>query len=132
MQDRPTAAELLATIEEYLTGEVLPNVSGTLRYHTLVAANMVRILEREAEQYPGAVATEREALCSLLGIEPVGRAEGQVAALNAALADRLRNGSGPAFERDALEVLLPATKAKLDINKPGYDSYDMAAEVNLP
>ena len=52
MQDRPTAAELLATLTEYLEGEVQPNVTGTLRYHTLVAANITRMLRREAELYP--------------------------------------------------------------------------------
>lgn len=133
MQDRPTAGELLATIEEYLTGEVLPNVTGTLRYHTLVAANLARILEREAEHYPAAVAAERDALCDLLGVAPEGRAEDQVATLNATLAERLRVGGEEAgFERAALDVLLSGTKAKLDINKPGYDAYDMALEVALP
>jgi hypothetical protein len=133
MQDRPTAAELLATIEEYLTGEVLPNVSGTLRYHTLVAANLVRILERETEQYPAAVAAERDALCELLGVAAAGRAEDQVLELNATLAERLRHGGeGPAFERAAHDVLLEATRAKLAINKPGYDAYDMAQEVVAP
>lgn len=133
MQDRPTASELLATIEEYLTGEVLPNVSGTLRYHTLVAANLIRILEREADQYPAAVAAERHALCGLLGEAEGGRAEEQVERLNAALADRLRHGAHDlAFERAALEALLPATLAKLAINKPGYDAYDMAREVVVP
>lgn len=133
MQDRPTAAELLATIEEYLAGEVLPNVSGTLRYHTLVAANLVRILEREAELYPAAVAAERDALCGLLGQAPVGRPEDQVGELNAELARRLRAGEGDeAFERATLQVLLPATLAKLAINKPGYDAYDSAQEVGAP
>ena len=133
MQDRPTAAELLATIEEYLTGEVLPNVSGTLRYHTLVAANLVRILERESELYPAAVATERDALCGLLGVAPEGRPEEQVAELNAELARRLRAGEGDrAFEAATLDVLLAATVAKLAINKPGYDAYDSAQEVAAP
>ena len=58
MQDRPTAAELLATIGDYLEGEVLPNVNGTLRYHTLVAANLVKMLQRESELYPAAATTE--------------------------------------------------------------------------
>ena len=137
MQDRPTAAELLATIHDYLQGEVLPNVDGTLRYHTLVAANLARILEREAEGYPAAAAAERAALASLLddgseptgdGSEPTGDAD--LAGLNAELAARLRSGAdGPDFERRCWEVLLPATAAKLAINKPGYDSYDMAVEV---
>ena len=130
MQDRPNAAELLTTIDDYLQGEVLPNVSGTLRYHTLVASNLVRILTREVEQYPAAAAAEREQLCTLLDVPARGEAGEQVAELNAELARRLRDGEGDAgFERAARDVLAAATKAKLDINKPGYDAYDMAVEV---
>ena len=47
MQDRPTAAEVLVTIGEYLDEEVLPAVEGALRYKTLVAANLIKVLERE-------------------------------------------------------------------------------------
>jgi hypothetical protein len=131
MQDRPTAAELLATITDYLDGEVLPNVEGTLRYHTLVAANLARILQREAVAYPEAAAAEREALAGLLAPPPV-TADDDLAALNAELARRLRRGEGDvAFERRCWEVLMPATAAKLAINKPGYDSYDMATEANV-
>jgi uncharacterized protein DUF6285 len=135
MQDRPTAAELLATITDYLDGEVLPNVEGTLRYHTLVAANLTRILQREADAYPAAAAAEREALAQLLGegSTEAAAAEGDdLAALNAELARRLRQGRGDVdFERRCWTVLLPVTEAKLAINKPGYDSYDMATEVNV-
>ncbi len=133
MQDRPSAAELLATIEEYFRAEVLPNVTGTLRYHTLVASNMVRILAREAEQYPAALVAERAQLCDLLAVAPEVEASTQVAVLNAQLADQLRAGQGDeGFERAALDVLLGTTLAKLAINKPGYDSYDMAVEVETP
>lgn len=124
MQDRPTAAELLATIGEYLNGEVLPNVTGTLRYHTLVAANLVIMLTREAEQYPAAAAAEQRALAALLGDD------GELADLNAELARALRAGEGDeTFERACLDALLPVTLAKLAINKPGYDAYDLAGEV---
>ena len=131
MQDRPTAAELLATLTEYLQGEVLPNVQGTLRYHTLVAANLTRMLEREMLQYPSALSAERTALCSLLRVVPVGEPTEQVASLNAELATRLgRNGDADAdFERAAWRVLSDACAAKLAMSKPGYDGYDMAREV---
>jgi hypothetical protein len=135
MQDRPTAAELLATITDYLDGEVLPNVEGTLRYHTLVAANLARILQREADAYPAAAAAEREALAGLLDGSTAGGSApvpDDLAGLNAELARRLRQGEGDVeFERRCFAVLLPATAAKLAINKPGYDSYDMATEVDV-
>ena len=148
MQDRPTAAELLATLTEYLEGEVQPNVTGTLRYHTLVAANITRMLRREVELYPAAARRERRALAELLGrpvVEdrPEGEAAGdpddggdadrtldELAELNAELARRLRAGEGDrAFEQRCWDVLLAATRDKLAISRPGYDSYDIANEV---
>jgi hypothetical protein len=126
MQDRPTAAELLATIGEYLEGEVLPNVSGTLRYHTLVAANLVKMMQRESEHYPAAAAREVGRLQALLGVD-----EPDLGELNRMLAERLLGTEeiGPAFEAACWEVLHESALAKLAINKPGYDSYDMAGEV---
>ena len=135
MQDRPTAAELLATLTEYLEGEVQPNVTGTLRYHTLVAANITRMLRREAELYPAAAGRERRALADLLDrptLDGGGEDDtpAELAELNAELARRLRSGEGDhAFELRCWDVLFDATRDKLAISKPGYDSYDMADEV---
>ena len=47
MQDRPTAAELLADIAELLEGEALDATSGALRHKIRVAGNLCRIIERE-------------------------------------------------------------------------------------
>ena len=126
MQDRPTAAELLATIGDYLEGEVLPNVNGTLRYHTLVAANLVKMLQRESERYPAAAAIEVARLQALLGVD-----EADLGELNRMLAERLLGADAldPAFEAACWEVLQESVLAKLTINKPGYDAYDMAGEV---
>lgn len=127
MQDRPTAAELLATLREYLEGEVLPNVDGTLRYHTLVAANITKMLERESELYPAAAAREVANLQRLLATD-----EADLLALNTELQARLRSTDdlGPGFEADTWQVLFDAAVDKLAISKPGYDSYDMATEVS--
>lgn len=126
MQDRPTAAELLATVGEFLRDEVLPNVEGTLRYHTLVAANIVRILGREVELGPAADAAEVAALRALLD-----RPDEDLASLNAHLQRRLIDPAPLTPEQEARiwEVLDAATRAKLAVNKPGYDGYDMAVEV---
>jgi hypothetical protein len=126
MQDRPTAAELLATIGDYLEGEVLPNVNGTLRYHTLVAANLVKMLQRESELYPAAATTEVARLRALLGVD-----DGDLGDLNRQLYERLLSAEdlGPDFEAACWEALQAGALAKLAMNKPGYDSYDMATEV---
>lgn len=126
MQDRPTALELLETVEEFLEGEVLPDVEGTLRYHTLVATNIVRILRRELALGPAADAAELTALRELLD-----RRGDDLASLNARLHHRLadQEALGDGEEARIWAVLDAATRDKLAVNKPGYDSYDMATEV---
>ena len=47
MQHSPTAAELLATVVEVLSDEVVPILDGPVQHHARVAANIVAIVERE-------------------------------------------------------------------------------------
>ena len=44
---RPSAAELVAAVAEFLEGEVRTTTSGAVNFHALVAANALRIVERE-------------------------------------------------------------------------------------
>ena len=44
---RPTAAELIAAVAEFLETEVRSATSGAVNFHALVAANALRIVERE-------------------------------------------------------------------------------------
>ena len=44
---RPTAAELVAAVAEFLDGEVRSTTTGAVNCHALVAANALRIVERE-------------------------------------------------------------------------------------
>lgn len=46
-QGRPSAAELVAAVAEFLEGEVRATTSGAVNFHALVAANALRIVERE-------------------------------------------------------------------------------------
>ena len=132
MQDRPTAAEILATIGEYLQQDVLPLVEGAVRYRTLVAANLVALLGREIDAGVGATETERADLVALLGIAGVeGAQERRVEDLSAILQARLV-AAGPLdgeFLQASREVLERSVRDKLATNKPGYDAYDMAVEV---
>jgi len=47
LHGRPTAAELVAAAAEFLEGEVRANTTGAVNFHALVAANALRIVERE-------------------------------------------------------------------------------------
>lgn len=65
MQDRPTADELLGAIEDFLRSDVLPAISGRVRYHLLVSLNMLSIVRRELDQEPRHWRREWEGLRAL-------------------------------------------------------------------
>lgn len=133
MQDRPTAAELLATLVDFLDKEMLPNTEGPLQYRVRVACNLAKILQREEEFGDQMLVKERSELCRLLGISPDELAPGtladQVEDLNQQLVTNLEEGNiGEQFERATWNALMAITRDKLAIVRPGYDSYDASGE----
>ena len=45
--DRPTVPELVEAVREFMENEVQPNLEGSVAFHTRVAVNVLRIVERE-------------------------------------------------------------------------------------
>ena len=116
-QDRPTAPELLAAIDDFLREEATPALDKAeprLGFQMRVAVNSLAILEREARLGPRADAAEQARLAKLLGHD------GSLDALNRDLARQLR--AGERDERDAaLMVHLEATVAdKIAIANPRW------------
>ena len=116
-QDRPTAAELLAAIADFLREEATPALDRAeprLGFQMRVAANSLAILEREARLGGDADAREHARLVALLGHD------GTLEDLNRELARQLRTGERD--ERDAaLMVHLDATIAnKIAIANPKW------------
>ena len=129
MQDRPDARELLATLGDYLEGELLPALEGPLNYRTRVALNLCRILERETRLGTSHLLRERDRLCRLLGLglEDLlpGSLHDQVEDLNQQLVNELAaEHLPPGFEANAWETLMTTTRDKLAIVRPGYDGYE--------
>ena len=116
-QDRPSAAELLAAIADFLREEAIPALDRSdprLGFQMRVAVNSLAILEREARLGPAADARELERLKQLLG------RDGTLEDLNRRLAQALRTGQRD--ERDpALMAHLEATIAdKIAIANPKW------------
>jgi hypothetical protein len=116
-QDRPTAAELLSAIADFLREEAIPALDRSdpqLGFQMRVAANSLAILEREARLGPAADARELARLKTLLG------SDGTLDDLNRRLAHALRTGQRD--ERDpALMAHLEATIAdKIAIANPKW------------
>jgi Domain of unknown function (DUF6285) len=100
--NRPTAAELVAAVAEFLEGDVRENTTGAVNFHARVAANVLRTVEREL--------LDDTAVPDLLGFPD-----------EAALSAAIRRGD--LDERGA--ELLPALRAlvlyRLTVSHPGYD-----------
>ena len=116
-QDRPTAAELLAAIADFLREEATPALDRAeprLGFQMRVAVNSLAILERESRLGPAADAREHARLVALLG------RDGTLPELTRELARQLR--AGERDERDdALMAHLEATTAdKIAIANPKW------------
>ena len=131
MQDRPTAHELLDTLGRFLEDELMPTLDGPAAYRTRVAANLVRILEREEALGDAQLRRERELLCGLLGVDaaslPNASLRDQVLDLNARVGDAI--AAGRIDHVQAWQPLMEITRAKLAIIRPGYDDYDARGEL---
>ncbi len=114
MQDRPTAAELLEAIREFLERDVMPAVEGRVQFHTRVAINALGMLEREVRLGPEHDATERARLGALLGHDA------DVASLTTELAWRIRDGSLDDRRGDVIAAVRESVRAKLLVSNPDY------------
>ena len=116
-QDRPTAAELLAAIADFLREEATPALDRAeprLGFQMRVAANALAILEREWRLGPAADARERQRLVTLLG------REGSLPELNRELARALRAGERDERDRDLMAHLEATIADKIAIANPKW------------
>ena len=98
--DRPTAVELLEIMASTMSEMVVPATAPHARHQARVVANLCRVLGRELSS-------------------PIGQA--------GAIAGSLQHVDDAAAN-EAYQHVLQLVRAKLAVNKPGYDSHDAAAE----
>ena len=101
---KPTAAELVAAVAEFLEGEVRAQTSGAVNFHARVAANVLRTVERELLDDS---ASEPRTALSALGF-----------ADEAQLAAAIRAGDCGAEVMPALRALV---RHRLAVAHPGYE-----------
>src|SRR5450755_3452376 len=141
MHDRPTAAELVDAVTEFLERDLQPSIDGRLAFHTRVAVNALRIVRREMELGPELDAVRRSGLHELLGGTGAGatgvpssetRGEAHADAtmdpapgattreLEVDLARRVRDGSLDTRRPELVAYLRATLRLQLDIVHPGY------------
>ena len=127
MQDRPTALELLQAIRALLEEQILPSLSDLrLKYQTLIAINVLRMLEREVPEEEGRLRAELGALQELLDLPrtapPADAAllRRRVLEANLELCERIRQGLADAdpWRQRVLAHVRSAVEEKLRINNP--------------
>lgn len=109
-QGRPTAAELVAAVAEFLEGEVRATTSGAVNFHALVAANALRIVERELLDE---TADDAAAALSALGFDT-----------EAEFAAAIRDGTFDARGDEVTTCLRTLVGHRLAISHPGYSVDD--------
>ncbi|OBH94776.1 DUF6285 domain-containing protein [Mycobacterium sp. E2733] len=107
---RPLAAELVAAVAEFLESDVRAATSGQVNFHARVAANALRIVEREL--LDESESESREALTDL------GFADEEE------LAASIRAGEMDGRAMEVTACLRTLVRRRLAAAHPGYDSDD--------
>jgi len=99
---RPTAAELVAAVADFLDNDVRNATDGQVSFHARVAANVLRTVEREL--------LDDRAAPDLLGYPD-----------ETALAAAIRAGDLDGRAADVLPCLRTLVRHRLAVTHPGYD-----------
>jgi hypothetical protein len=122
VHDKPSAAQLVAAVRDFLEKVAQPELRGHSAFHARVAANALAIVERELALGSEQDAAERERLRALLG------RDGELEAQNRELCRAIRAGEITLDAPGLLDHLRATTLAKLAVDQPGYSGYRRALE----
>jgi Domain of unknown function (DUF6285) len=114
MHDRPTAAELVASVREFLERDVMTSTEGRVSFHARVAANVLGVVERELALGSEHEELQRAALADLLGHD------GALPELEAQLAMRIRNTTLDHRRAEVVAHVRNSVRAKLEVANPEY------------
>jgi Domain of unknown function (DUF6285) len=109
---RPTAAELVAAVAEFLETDVRESTTGQVNFHSRVAVNALRIVEREL--LAGSDPDDATDTLARLGFDD-----------EAQLAAAIRAGTLDMDNAAAADTVVPCLRAlvsrRLSVAHPGYD-----------
>jgi hypothetical protein len=111
MFDKPAPPLLIAEARRTLEAGVAPG------FPQKVVANALGIAQRELDKGPALAEEERRRLVGLLGLD------GDLPALNAALAAAIREGAIALDAPALVDHLIRTTVAKLAIDQPAYPAF---------
>jgi hypothetical protein len=107
--DVPTASQLVEAVREFLEHDVLAATDGRVQFHTRVAINVLRMVERELA-VGGQQETQHRLGLARLGFQS-----------DAELAAAIRRGAITDEQLSAVTAFVTETvRAKLEVANPGY------------
>jgi hypothetical protein len=113
-QDRPSAADLVTAVREFLERDVMAATDGRVQFHTRVAVNVLSTVARELELGEGFAIEERSRAGALLGHD------GKTDALERELAAAIRSGALDDRDDEVRNHVRATVREKLLIANPGY------------
>jgi len=114
MQDRPTAAELVEAVAEFLARDIAPRLDGRDAFQLRVALNALGIVQRELVLGSELDAAEHARLVALLGHD------GTTLDLEQELARAIRDGSIDGERTDVVDHVRATVRGKLLVANPKY------------
>ena len=108
LHGRPTAAELIAAVAEFLETDVRESTAGQVNFHARVAANVLRIVERELLDDP---ADDVGDVLADVGVDD-----------EAQLAAAIRAGALDAHGEQVHSALRALVSHRLSVAHPGYQN----------
>lgn len=106
--DAPTAAQLVEAVREFLENDVLAATEGRVQFHTRVAVNALKMVQRELESGP-APAEDHAGRLARLGV-----------ADEAALSAAIRSGELDERYDEVKELVWATVRDKLAVANPRY------------
>jgi hypothetical protein len=110
--DRPTAAELVEAVREFLAGDVAPRLEGRDAFQLRIALNALAMVERELDVGPAQAAAHADRLAAL-GVADDGE-----------LAAAIRAGRLDDRWDEVVAAVRAAVVDKLAVVHPGYTDPD--------
>lgn len=117
MHDRPTAAELIESVREYLERDVMPG-EGRVAFHARVATKVLAMVERELTLGPTQYTEEQQRLAAVLG------SDAPVRELSVEFARRIRAGELDDRPDEVLALVRASVRSKLAVSNPAYLTSD--------
>ena len=124
LDERPSAAELIDAVADFLQKTVAPRLDAHTAFHTKIAINALRIVERELRA--GGDPAEEERLRALLGEAGSAFPPGDLHALHQELCARIADGRLTLDNPAVQSTLAASVLSRLAIDNPGYPSLGAA------